>query len=101
LRALDACDRLLSDQGLNATLLDAEQTFDGKNLYFYFLGEVTPQIESITAELAEAYEANVQMRKFNNLLMQGCGPGCGAEAAKCGTSGCGNCPGKGGCAQPH
>ncbi len=97
LRAIEACGRMLTERGVSAILLDAEQTFDGKNLFFYFLGEVTPEVEAITDELAEAYEAKVQMRKFNDLLVHGCGPGCGDEAAKCGAGGCGNCAVKGGC----
>jgi cell fate regulator YaaT (PSP1 superfamily) len=97
LRAIDACGRMIKERGIHATLLDAEQTFDGKNLYFYFMGEVTPQIEAITAELADEYESKVQMRKFADLVIHGCGPGCGAEAAKCGTSGCGSCAVRGGC----
>jgi cell fate regulator YaaT (PSP1 superfamily) len=98
LRAIDACTRMLAERKISAVLLDAEQTFDGRNLFFYFLGEVTPEIEAITSELAEAYEAKVQMRKFNDLLVHGCGPGCGAEAAKCGSGACASCGVAGGCA---
>lgn len=97
LRAIDACGKLLAERGIQATLLDAEQTLDGKNLFFYFMGEVTPQIEAITAELAEAYEAKVQMRKFADLMVHGCGPGCGTEASKCSASGCDGCAVRGGC----
>lgn len=101
LRAIEACGRMLAEQGVQAILLDAEQTFDGKNLFFYFLGEVTPEVEEITGLLAEEYEAKVQSRKFTDLLVNGCGPGCGGEASKCGTGGCGNCSMAGGCAKPH
>lgn len=100
LKAIDACGKILAERGIGATLLDAEQTFDGRNLFFYFMGEVTPEIEAITAQLAETYETQVQMRKFTDLLVKGCGPGCGAEAAKCGTSGCAGCAVTGGCARP-
>ena len=48
------CVALLSDRQISATLMDVEHLFDGQSLYFYFLGEVTPEIESITRELAEA-----------------------------------------------
>ncbi len=100
LRAIDACGRMLAERGISTLLLDAEQTFDGKNLFFYFMGDVTPEIEAITAELAETYEAKVQMRKFTDLVIHGCGPECGAGAAKCGTGGCAGCGAKGGCAKP-
>jgi cell fate regulator YaaT (PSP1 superfamily) len=97
MRAIDACSKILVDRGILATLLDAEQTFDGGNLFFYFMGEVTPEVEAITAELAEAYETKVQMRKFTELVIHGCGPGCGAEASKCGTGSCQSCAVSGGC----
>ena len=55
-------------------------------------GEVSPEIEACTAELAEAYETKVQFRKFTETLIEGCGPGCGTEAAK-GQGGCESCSG--------
>lgn len=88
--AFAACQRLLAERGLDAMLLDVEHLFDGQGLYFYFLGEVTPEVEACTAELAEAYDAAVQFRKFTETLLEGCGPGCGTEAAK-GQGGCATC----------
>ena len=38
-------------------------------------------MEPLTAELAEAYEAKAQFRKFTETLTQGCGPDCGTERA--------------------
>lgn len=92
--AYQACARLLRERQLPALLLDVEQLFDGKSLYFYFLGETPPEVASITDELAATYEATVQIRKFAETLTQGCGPGCGtAEAAAggCGSGGCSTC----------
>ncbi len=86
-QAIDACTARLSERKINATLLDIEHLFDGRSLFFYFLGEVTPEIESITAELAEVYDAAAQFRKFSETLAEGCGPGCGTDEA----------PGHGGC----
>lgn len=97
LRAIDACGRMMAERGIAVPLLDAEQTFDGKSLVFYFLGDVTPEIEAITSELAETYEAKVQMRKFTDLMVHGCGPDCGTGAAQCGTGSCAGCAGKGSC----
>src|SRR2546430_11543646 len=51
-------------------------------LFFYFLGDVTPELEAYTGRLAETYEANVQFRKFTETLIEGCGPGCGTEDVK-------------------
>jgi cell fate regulator YaaT (PSP1 superfamily) len=96
-QAIETCSRMLSERRLPGLLLDAEQTFDGENLFFYFLGDVPPEVERLTAELAETYEANVQMRKFSELLTHGCGPGCGGEAARCGSNGCSSCGLAGGC----
>jgi cell fate regulator YaaT (PSP1 superfamily) len=79
--ALDACVARLSERGISATLVDVEHLFDGRSLFFYFLGEVTPEIEDITAELAEVYDAAAQFRKFAETLTEGCGPGCGTEEA--------------------
>ena len=71
--------------------MDVEHLFDGASLYFYFLGEVTSQIEAITRELADAYDSKVQFRQFADAVERGCGPDCGTEAAEgCGT-GCSSC----------
>lgn len=79
--AFDACVVKLNDLGSDAVLLDVEQLFDGRSLFFYFLGEVTPAIELLTAQLAETYDSVVQVRKFAEAMTEGCGPGCGTEAA--------------------
>jgi cell fate regulator YaaT (PSP1 superfamily) len=88
--AYNACATLLAERRLPAVLVDVEHLFDGQGLYFYFLGDVTPELESYTAELAGTYEAKVQFRKFTETLIEGCGPGCGTEEAK-GQGGCATC----------
>jgi cell fate regulator YaaT (PSP1 superfamily) len=87
--ATDTCSQLLVQRNLPAVLMDAEQLFDGSSLVFYFLGEVTPELESLTGELADAYDANVQFRKFAETVEVGCGPGCGTEDAE--GHGCTSC----------
>ena len=89
-KALDACTARLAERRIDATLLDVEHLFDGRSLFFYFLGEVTPEIEAITAELAEVYDAAAEFRKFSETLATGCGPGCGTEEAA-GSNGHGGC----------
>src|SRR5262245_14084007 len=49
--AFQACARLLEQSGLSVELIDVEHLFDGQSLYFYFLGESTPVLEGITAQL--------------------------------------------------
>jgi hypothetical protein len=69
--------------------MDVEHLFDGQSLVFYFLGPHDPRLETITAELAEVYEAKVQFRSFADAVNVGCGPGCGTSEAiggGCGTS---------------
>lgn len=88
--AFAACQTLLVERQIGAVLLDVEHLFDGQGLYFYFLGEVTPEVEACTAELADVYDAAVQFRKFTDTVLEGCGPGCGTEAAK-GQGGCATC----------
>jgi PSP1-like protein len=88
--AYAACARILVESGTSAVLVDVEHLFDGQGLFFYFLGDVTPELESYTARLAETYEAKVQFRKFTETLIEGCGPGCGTEEAK-GQGGCDSC----------
>ena len=63
------------------------------SVFTFFLGEVSPQIEILTRELAEAYESKVQFRQFTDAVERGCGPDCGTDAAAgCGTSGgCSTC----------
>jgi hypothetical protein len=92
--AYAACTALLAERGIPAVLMDVEHLFDGRSLYFYFLGEVTPAVEALTSELANTYGAAIQFQKFAETLTHGCGPGCGtAEAVNgCGTSGgCSTC----------
>ncbi|MCP4811091.1 MAG: hypothetical protein GY888_01165 [Planctomycetaceae bacterium] len=91
--ACQACVELLHDHGLDDVLLDAEVLFDGKSLVFYFLGEVSQQLARLTDQLSDAYQAAVSFQQFSAALEEGCGPGCGNEAATggCGSSGCASC----------
>jgi len=84
------CAAMLAEKGIAAVLVDVEHLFDGQGLFFYFLGDVSPELEAITGELAETYEAKVQFRKFTETLIEGCGPGCGTDEAK-GQGGCESC----------
>jgi len=88
--AFEACSALLAEHNVPAALMDVEHLFDGAGLFFYFLGEVPPEAEQFTQQLAEAYETTVEFRKFAETLAEGCGPGCGTEAAM-GQGGCDNC----------
>jgi cell fate regulator YaaT (PSP1 superfamily) len=88
--AYQACAALLREQRASAVLVDVEHLFDGQGLFFYFLGDVTPELEAYTGRLADTYEAKVQFRKFTETLIQGCGPGCGTEEVK-GRGGCEMC----------
>ncbi len=88
--AYEACAALLAEHKLSAVLVDVEHLFDGQGLFFYFLGEVPSELEAFTARLAEAYETKVQLQRFSETLIEGCGPGCGTEEAK-GQGGCESC----------
>lgn len=94
-QAFADCEALLIEKNIPAALAEVELLFDGQSLLFYFLGETTPEIDSLTAELAKTYAAGVQFHKFVDLLTTGCGPGCGTPEAEGGL--CGSGPG-GGCA---
>jgi cell fate regulator YaaT (PSP1 superfamily) len=94
-QAFEECQQLLADRGIPAALAEVELLFDGQSLLFYFLGETTPEIDELTAELAATYASTVQFHKFADLLTTGCGPGCGTPEAEGGL--CGSGPG-GGCA---
>ncbi len=85
--AFDACDARIKAIRSSAVLMDVEHLFDGQTLLFYFLGEITPELEAITQELAELYETHVQFRRFADAVETGCGPGCGTDAA----AGCKTC----------
>jgi PSP1 C-terminal conserved region len=87
LAAYEACAARLAAMNARAVLMDVEHLFDGRTLLFYFLGEMTPELEALTEELAELYETHVQFRKFAETVNEGCGPGCGTEAA----AGCKTC----------
>ncbi len=93
-RAFEACQVKLKENRISASLVDVEQTFDGGSIWFYFLGEVGPEIEALTDELAATYEAKVKFRKFAEALANGCGPDCGTGKS-CGD--CSSCGLRGGC----
>ena len=90
-RAYDACAERIVERKIDATLIDIELLFDGSSLFFYFLGEITPEIERLTAELAEVYEAKVKFRQFTEAVVNGCGPNCGTDDAEGGCSNCTSC----------
>lgn len=77
-QALESCQRKLDQRGLAVTLIDGETLFDGRGVYFYFLGEPPSGLDALIAELAEAFDAEVQFQAFASALMSGCGPDCGA-----------------------
>lgn len=85
--AYEACAARLAETGAAAVLMDVEHLFDGHTLLFYFLGPWTSEIEALTAELAELYESQAQIRGFAEAVEHGCGPGCGTETA----AGCKTC----------
>ena len=97
-KAFRACERLLNQQGIAATLVDVEHLFDGESIFFYFLGEMTAELEAVTAQLAETYEQKVRFKKFAETLANGCGPDCGTGESGCSSGGCGSCSLAGGCA---
>ena len=88
--AFQACSALLSEHDVTATLMDVEHLFDGAGLFFYFLGEVPREAEDLTEQLTATYETTVEFRRFAETLSEGCGPGCGTEAAM-GQGGCESC----------
>ena len=96
-RAFLACQKLISDRAIPAVLVDVEHLFDGQSLFFYFLGDVSPELEALTSQLAETYEAKVRFRKFSETLVNGCGPDCGTKEGGCSSGGCGSCKLAGSC----
>lgn len=97
--AIEACERRLQEDAIDATLVDLELLFDGQTLVFYFVGEINAQIERITAELAEVFEAKVQFRRFTTAVLEGCGPDCGTGEAE-GCKDCTSCAVATACGKP-
>ena len=95
--AYRACAARLAERGLQAVLVDVEHLFDGRSLYFYFLGETTPELDALTTELAGVYEAQAQIERFAQTLIAGCGPHCGTDEAEGCGSACGSCAVAGAC----
>jgi cell fate regulator YaaT (PSP1 superfamily) len=87
--AFDACIAKIQELGISATLVDVEHLFDGRSLFFYFLGDVPPELESLAGELAETYDSAAEIGRFADTLTAGCGPGCGTEEG--GGGGCSTC----------
>lgn len=96
-KAFQACQKLISERQFSAVLVDVEHLFDGESVYFYFLGDVDPQLESLTEELAITYESKVRFKKFAETLANGCGPECGTGESGCSTGSCGTCALTGSC----
>jgi hypothetical protein len=97
LQAVESCEQLLRQRGIKATLVEAEQLFDGKHLFFYFLGDPTPETDEVLEELSQQYDRRIGFSRFATRLAEGCGPGCGTTKSGCGESGgCSSC-GTGGC----
>jgi cell fate regulator YaaT (PSP1 superfamily) len=95
-QAFQACTRRIAELRLPVTLMDVEHLFDGRSLFFYFLGDPPPELDGVLAELTEVYDANVQFRRFSDTLTAGCGPDCGTKDGGCGES-CGSCAIAGAC----
>ena len=87
--AFSACSERIRRSGIPATLVDVEHLFDGRSLFFYFLGQTPPEMEAMADELAEVYDTAAQFRRFADTVTDGCGPGCGTAEATGG--GCGSC----------
>lgn len=90
--AYEACCARLRELKLDVALMEVEHLFDGRTLIFYFLGDLPPELEQITGDLADAYDAKAQFRSFAETLTTGCGPDCGTAEAGAGACGsCGDC----------
>jgi cell fate regulator YaaT (PSP1 superfamily) len=92
-KAFQACSALLDKHAVPAVLMDVEHLFDGQSIFFYFLGEPPSGVANLEGELANAYEAKVQFRRFSEAVTAGCGPGCGTAEAEngCQTGACSTC----------
>ena len=89
--ALEACQELLDQQEVSAVLVDVEHLFDGKSLYFYFIGTLPADVQTTVDQLAASYEAEVHFGDFAQAVEDGCGPNCGTDEAEgCGDS-CSTC----------
>lgn len=89
-----SCQKWLKQNGVSEILIDVEPLLDGRTLYFHFLSEVPPSIQTTLDGLVATYERQVRESKFAQLLEHGCGPGCGTEEAENGCStkrGCAVC----------
>jgi hypothetical protein len=88
-----AGQRWLKSAGVAELLVDVEPLMDGRTLYFHFLGPVPAATTEQLQPLVEIYQRLVQNSRFARQLAEGCGPGCGTEAATggCGASGSGGC----------
>ena len=90
--AFSACQDLLTERSAEVALIEVETLFDARTLYFYFLGDVPPEIQSTVDALAARYESEVRIGDFAAAVEQGCGPNCGTEEADgCGSGSCSTC----------
>ena len=89
------CSRLLEEINDPAVLMDVEPMFDGRGLYFYFLGDAPAGADRIGLRLSERFEADVEFHPFGTATSGCCGSGgcgCGSgEADATGRGGCTSC----------
>lgn len=97
--AVRRCQDVLAASDSAAMLLDVDQLFDGNTLVLHFIGSVDALGRELTDTIVAKYESQVQSIRLSELMTQGCGPGCGSDAAGgCGTSGgCATCAIAGAC----
>lgn len=91
--AVRRCQDVLAASDSAAVLLDVDQLFDGNTLVLHFIGSVDALGRELTDTIVAEYESQVQSIRLSELITQGCGPGCGSDAAGgCGTAGgCATC----------
>lgn len=88
IEAVRQCQKVLAQSDSDAVLLDVDQLFDGNTLVLHFLGPLDALGSELTDEIVRQYENEVQSIRLSELMSEGCGPGCGTDAADgCGTAG--------------
>lgn len=62
--ALSECEKKIKEHGLNMSLVDAEYTFDGSKLLFYFTADGRIDFRDLVKDLAIIFKTRIELRQI-------------------------------------
>ena len=63
-KEINYCNRLIAEQNLDMTLIDAERLFGGERIIFYFMADGRVDFRQLVKDLAQQYQTRIEMRQI-------------------------------------